>query len=311
MFTAIEVVDRLLQKLDALEEGTHHFNEEPLRPWYRHFRGEFVPKGKDSYMLGRIQKEGKDKIVVSELPIGVKTDNFRERLNKQLLSSEGELKLTRFTEQHTDRHVHFELRVPEEEVDNWVKPEILVDLGLRKLCSSKNMHLFNSYGAIKRYQTAEDILDEFFEHRLALYTKRKAHQLHKIAAKKRVAENKARFIESVVQGQLALAGRSKSEIISDVVAAGFDANAERFLEEVDVEDVLANHDLSVETNKDQFDYLLRMPLTTLSAEQVKSLRARVEELEKEENSLKRSTESEVYRRELLELRTYLVAMEVD
>jgi hypothetical protein len=37
-----------------------------------------------------------------------------------------------------------------------------------------NMMLFNSEGVIRKYDTAEDILREFYELRLGFYTKRKA-----------------------------------------------------------------------------------------------------------------------------------------
>ena len=60
--------------------------------------------------------------------------------------------------------------------------------------------LFDHNGCIKRYNSAEDILREFYDVRMDLYTKRKAYLEGMLAAESLKMDNIARFIMEKIEG---------------------------------------------------------------------------------------------------------------
>ena len=135
----------------------------PLQPWVRGFKG---PMSEDGSMRGVFRKE-KDEYVVSELPVGTWTADFRETLEKWI--SEGTAK--DFTDLSTDQEVCIRVKGVSEEV-------------LTKALSDKlkmtNMHAFNAEGVITKYDTLQDILQEYARVRLDLYAKRRESLLKEL-----------------------------------------------------------------------------------------------------------------------------------
>jgi DNA topoisomerase-2 len=84
------------------------------------------------------------------------------------------------------------------------------------------MMLFDAEGRIKRYDTPEEVLLEFFDLRLQYYELRRVALLGEATWEHRRASNKIRFILAVIQGQLVVNNRKKADIEGDLEAMGFD-----------------------------------------------------------------------------------------
>lgn len=82
--------------------------------------------------------------------------------------------------------------------------------------------LFDAEGRIKRYDTPEEVLLEFFDLRLQYYELRRVALLGEATWEHRRASNKIRFILAVIQGQLVVNNRKKADIEGDLEAMGFD-----------------------------------------------------------------------------------------
>ena len=64
--------------------------------------------------------------------------------------------------------------------------------------------LFDSYGCIKRYSSAEEILKEFYDVRLRLYKKRKDYLTGMLSAESAKLTNQARFIVEKIEGKISI-----------------------------------------------------------------------------------------------------------
>jgi DNA topoisomerase-2 len=83
------------------------------------------------------------------------------------------------------------------------------------------MHLFDSKGVIRKYETAEEILWDFFKYRKSFYVRRKKHLVSELSDEYEKITEKARFIKMVVDGELVVFKRPKVEIVNDITARGF------------------------------------------------------------------------------------------
>jgi DNA topoisomerase-2 len=103
-------------------------------------------------------------------------------------------------------------------------------------------------GKLRIFETTEDIVNYFVIFRLEYYHKRKEFLLNKMQDELNLLSNRGRFIKAILDGKLEIKGREKEELIIDIVALG--------LSKID----------------DSYDYLLRMPLWSLTKELFNKLR---------------------------------------
>jgi DNA topoisomerase-2 len=121
------------------------------------------------------------------------------------------------------------------------------------------MYLFNENLILTKYKTPVDILLEFFDLRLDYYVKRKDYITKRLQRELEILTSKARFIKEYINGDLDINKRSKDYIVS-------------VLEKLDyVKDEAS------------YDYLLRLPIYSLTLEKIKELE---EQCNKKESELK-------------------------
>ena len=205
---------------------------ESLKPWYRGFEGTVTAVSPGVYHTTGVARDAR----ITELPIGVWTDSFKDTLLKRGID---------FKESHTDRRVRFDLTGGSD------APAGLDGLdGL--LCSTvreTNMHLFSPDGTIVKYMTPADIARDWFPVRENTYAARKSHALAELAALESLATNRARFVTEIIAGDLVVCGRTEMSVAADLGAREFDA-----------------HDGG-------YGYLLGMGISSLTVEKAAKLRA--------------------------------------
>lgn len=181
-------------------------------PWYRGFKGTMVKNGGGNYeSVGIFKKINKNTIVVTELPIGTWTDDYKKFLEK--LSDNGELTfkdtgVTEFT---------VKLNKNIDEYEDLYKYLKLISGGLQ----TSNMYLFNSEGKIQKYDSPLDIIKEFYDIRLAFYEKRKKYMCSVIKKECLLLDEKARFIKMVSENQITVFKQKKSVVVEQLKENGF------------------------------------------------------------------------------------------
>ena len=281
----IDYIQAMLLKKPEAEWGA-------IEPYYRGFKGtitalaaahgKFLVKGLHTVDAAKKQ------VRVTELPVGHWTEDFKKHLESLIES--GAIK--DYVDMSTDTVVDFTITFP---ATADLTNQALVDHGtaiekLLKLCtteSTSNMHLFDSQDQLKKYGNVRDIVRDYYATRLSLYAKRKTHQLGAMAAELRVLSNKARYIQELLDGSIDLRRKRGDELTSMLQSKGYD----------------------LVENDDQYKYLLRLPMDSVSEENVQKLLKEKGQKEAHHSMLEGTSIEQLWLADLAELRTEYVKQE--
>lgn len=112
---------------------------------------------------------------------------------------------------HKDNTVDFKIKL-KDDVDSIEKSfpgGIKKKFKLSTTISANNYVLFDKFGKIKRYEDEIQILEEFYNERFDLYTKRKEHLIRVLKKEVAQLQNKQRFIKEITSGKLSIKDESK------------------------------------------------------------------------------------------------------
>ena len=129
-----------------------------------------------------------------------------------------------------------------------------------KLMTTKtmgNMYLFNHKEQLKKYECVEDIITDYFPVRWKAYQSRKAHILAGLNAKYKMLSNKARYINELLEDTLDLRRKKKDEI-------------NKIME-----------DKEYDKENESYNYLIKLPMDSVSYENVEDLLNQKQETEKQ------------------------------
>jgi len=226
-----------------------------LTPWYRGFKGLIVEAGVGKYSsIGCISGiKGSSKLEITELPIGKWTQDYKASvLDALLTASKTGISIKGYQEFHTNDQVHFVVSMTKELLEKAKKQGLHKVFRLESSIHSNNMYLFDKNYNLKLYSDVEEILDEYFETRLALYEKRKEILIGNLQKVLNRLENQIRFVRMVQDKIIDLSEHSEESLEEMMHAQGF------------VKDV-----------QESWNYLTRMPISSLSLSSTNSsIRAR-------------------------------------
>merc|ERR1719295_1526020 len=100
--------------------------------------------------------------------------------------------------------------------------EFLKDIKCISPISLTNMVLFDTEGKIKRYDNVEAILEEFYHGRLTAYSMRKKAMLKSMEHSLMKITNQAKFVVMVINEELKVSNRKKLDVVRDLRDNGFD-----------------------------------------------------------------------------------------
>mmetsp|Transcript_9591 Transcript_9591/g.17196 ORF Transcript_9591/g.17196 Transcript_9591/m.17196 type:complete len:1243 (+) Transcript_9591:36-3764(+) len=272
-----------------------------MLPWFLGFTGS-ISKSKEEgkcEVTGIASYQGEGKANITELPVKKWTQDYREFLEENLPKGEkkkdGTKLLEDYQEYHTEKTVHFELLLSPDGkslAENARSEDKLEKaLKLRSSISLNNMMLFDAEGKIKKYDSALDVLRDFAEVRMGMYDKRKAFLVARLTRETEVLSAKARFVQMVINGQIVIRRRKITDLAQELKKKGFkaiselkgeagaedkgdgDEEEEKEEDEDDEEEEGAGASAAAATKTAvrDFEYLVGMPISTLTAEKVAEL----------------------------------------
>ena len=168
-----------------------------LHPYYEGFQGKIVECGQGKYDVWGSWSRNGSKVTITELPIGVWTDQLKESLDKHEYD---------YINESSEVNVRFEIKTDDPD------DVLLKKLPLKKSLNTNNMYLFDPSGKIKKYQSAHEIVREFVKVRKELFEKRRLHLLEEIGERLEELNEKIRFIELVIKGSIEVFRKKKSDI---------------------------------------------------------------------------------------------------
>lgn len=242
-------------------------------PWYRGFKGDIEKDNDVRYVTYGIVTEGKrNNVEVSELPIGMWTDKFKDFVE----DLKADRKLSKVQNYSTPKEVKFIL----EETDNFKCN--LETLKLHSYLYTSNMVMFNEKNKLCKYKTVDEVLANFCTVRFDYYVKRKRYQIKSLETELRFLGNKERFITEVINEELLIMNQKESDIIINLKNRGYDEDPKK------------------QEDEGGYDYLLRMQVRTFTADKVRQLKNDIASTQEKLDGLRATTEQEIWLRELQE-----------
>jgi DNA topoisomerase II len=252
----------------------------PLLPWYLGFKGTITPNKEGTFQSRGVYKWVNDTTVeITELPIGVWTDDYKEMLVTMLQNNSPVLK--DFESHYTDKTVHFILKF-----FPGVREGIEMNFDTEfKMISNKNLnlnniHLYNQDGAIQKYKDTTEILKEWSKVRLLKYYERKKFLIKNMENAYEMISAKVRFIKEIVENTLDVMNKKAKVLDDELKAKGYPMLSLKI--EVDDE---TEEKVQTVSNAD-YSYLTRMPISQLTYEKKTALEKEAKELEMAIKALK-------------------------
>ena len=258
-YNPLEIINYIKLKLNG-----QTVNEKNMFvPYYEGFKGtiEKITNGK-FLVKGVYEKLGNDKIRVTELPVGYWTEDFKELLEKLIdpdVGKDGKKPQTiikDYDDMSKDINVDFTIvfakgKIQELEAENcdYNCNGIYKLLKLYTTNSTSNMHLFDANDKLQKYETIEDIIDDYYLTRLALFQTRKDYMIDAIEKELKLLSNKAKYIKEVLDDTIDLRKKKKEDIFKMLLTKGYD----------------------IIDDDNEYKYLIKMPMDSVSEENVEKL----------------------------------------
>jgi DNA topoisomerase-2 len=257
-------------------------------PYYEGFKGTIHKISEGKFLIkGRYEKVGPDKIKVTELPVGSWTEDFKELLENLIepgADKDGK-KITPvikdYDDMSRDTNVDFNITFAKGKLNELesTKADHACN-GVEKLLklfttnSTTNMHLFDAEDKLKKYEKVEHIIDDYYETRLKLYQTRKEHMIQALEKELMVLSNKSKYITEILENTIDLR-KKKSEEVNKMLK-----------------------DKSYDVVDGEYKYLTRMPMDSVTEENVDKLNKEHENKKCELESVKNTTKYQMWLSEL-------------
>jgi len=253
-----------------------------LMPYYNGFKGS-ISKVEDQ--PGKYKIEGLYQIVnatdvlVTELPVGSWTDDYKSYL-ESIIESKKKLVIRDYEDNSTDKEVNILIKFAKGVLgSSGFDLNKLLKMTITK--TTHNMHVFNSKEQLKKYHTVNELLDEFYEERMLLYEKRRQYRLKSIEAILKVITNKVNYINGLLTNELDLRGKT-GELISVMLM-----------------------EYGLDKDKESYHYLTKMPMDSVSSENVEKLKSNESQLKEEYIQLTALNANDLWSIDLDELEPFI------
>lgn len=299
MYDPLQICNTFVAKLKSVQKqkmtNTDKVSMEfpDLQPAYNNFKGTIIKLNNKSYLTkGKYYVKDYKTVVVHELPIEKWTDDYKEFLETLLVDyvppkKKGATKkvvhngvLKHYTSHSTESDVYFELEFKPEILKQWLNTDnddVNIDVFEKKLklttkVSLTNMNLFDTHSCIRTYDGVADIMSEFYDVRYDYYGRRRDHQLGVLQHELDIIKYKVQFLEAVIADEIVVAKQSKAELIAKLESLGYPQFA-----------------IGENQKTPSYNYLLTMPIYTLTTDTLDALRKQREEKETTLTALQNTT----------------------
>ena len=249
-------------------------------PYYEGFRGTINQVAETKFLFkGIYEKIGQDRIRVTELPVGYWTQDFKEHLETLIEPSVDKSGkriapiLKDYDDMSKDTTVDFTIVFQKDrlnELESSVGENNIN--GVEKLLklsstgSTTNMHLFDEEDKLKKYDKISDIIDDYYDVRLELYNVRKQYMIQALEKELLVLSNKARYIQEMLDDTIDLRKKRREQVIDMLEQKGYskidDDEEYRYLIKMTMDSVTEENVFKMNKERDDKESELHIVKTT-------------------------------------------------
>jgi DNA topoisomerase-2 len=287
-YNPLQIIDYLKNKLLNIED------EIEFIPYYEGFKGQITKISDGKFLIkGCYEKLANDKIRVTELPVGYWTEDFKELLEDLIEPGQDKdgkkiaATIKEYDDMSKDTNVDFTITFMKGKLEELEQSK--GDHGcnglekILKLCTTNtttNMHLFDANDTLHKYENVSQIIDAYYDVRLKLYQDRKNYMIEALEKELILLTNKAKYIKENLDGTIDLRKKKKEQVIEMLESKGYD--------KID--------------DDEEYKYLVKMPMDSVTEENVDKLLKDKGNKEVELKQIKNTTIHKMWSNELNNLR---------
>jgi DNA topoisomerase-2 len=249
------ISDKLQGKLRAQKSNSLH-------PYYEGFEGKIIKtENPGQYEIyGCIERLSGTKVRITEIPVGIELKSYIKTLDT--LEEKG---FIRSYIDQSEKSFQFEVSFNRGVLDSLSDDQLLNKLKLVKTVT-ENYTAIDADNRVKVFTGAKDIIDYYYNVKIDFLQKRIDHIIAKIQTEIRKMVSVYLFIQAITEDKLIINKRKKTQIVEDL---------ENFPK--------------IQKEDDSYDYLLRMPIHSLTKEKMDELMAKIKDKKQELDYYKTTT----------------------
>jgi DNA topoisomerase-2 len=312
-FNPRDIIDNLINKINDLP-----FKD--MIPWYRGFRGSIIRRTKTEYICkGSYEIIDAKSIKITEIPIGVWYDNYKEFLEKL----EADKVIKGFYGEDIDDIRYFTVEFPTASALTALHKKAKVKnvnmledkFKLVNLIKTSNMHLFNEKGIITKYNDPTQIIEQFYSIRLKFYESRREYLLRKLEHEMLILKMKVQFINEVISEDVKI-----KNIKWEKVEEQLEKRKYLKFSNLDLKKDAGGFELQIDEDegkgkeddaKKDYNYLKRMPIYSVTKEEKERLEKLLVEKKQQLEILQKTTAKQLWFSDLQALSAKLETNGID
>lgn len=261
--------------IDACVKVLSGKNPGEVKPSLNEFTGDFIQDTENNkrwVIRGKFVRVNTSTVKISELPPSMTYEKYEEILDKLV-----DDKLITSYDDNCKDNIDYTIKFTRSDLEK-LDDEKLVKLLKLEESSTEIFSTLDENGKLKIFDNTSDIIKYFVEFRLTYYHKRKQFLLDKMNRELKILSNRGRFIKAIIDGKLKVNNVAKVIIIEGIESMGLD--------KID----------------DSYDYLLRMPIYSLTKEMYEKIKEDFTTKKEEIKVLEATDPKDMYLLDLTELK---------
>lgn len=267
-FHPIQIIDNLIKLID-----NNKFKK--LKPWYKKFNGTISKIDSYSYLVTGNYNIDKSTLHITELPINKSTNDYKEFIEKLI---EDDKNYISYQNNSSDETVDFKIKFKD------IPKNIEDKFKLTTKINLTNLHAYTHKGNISKFDNILDIVKEFFHIREQGYIDRKNYMLKVYEYELSLISYKVKFIKEIIKETIVINNKTKKYI----------------------EDILTTKKYPKLGDDNNYDYLLKMNLYSLTKEKIIELEKELDNKQTLYDTLKNKHHLQIWKDELDELKIELL-----
>jgi len=249
-----------------------------MYPWYKGFKGKITKLNDDTFQTAGIYEIiDNQTIIIQELPIGVWTETYISMLDNMVSDDPKNPKRGQIIKNYQDdscgNNIDIKIVFLQGMLQKLLKNNNLATtMKLHKTIRISNMHLHIANGQIKKYSKINDILYDYFNHRLLIYDIRKKYHLQILKHELDIIKWKIKFLEYVITGKIIF-----FEKVGNKRVAKKETELINKLEQLKFPKMIINFNPNTKDDNISYDYLTKMQIISLTEEKLDNMKKLFEE----------------------------------
>lgn len=249
-----------------------------LKPWLLEFSGEWE---RDKENQNKWFAKGKYEITKNDVHITELPPDWTFEKYESYLESLIDKKIIKDYDNNSSSVVDYILKFKKDDLQELIENDKLENILKITSSSTENLTTLDENGKLKIFDCAEDIVKYFVEFRLGYYQKRKDYLIDKFNKELKNLCFKAKFIKAIIDKKLVVNNTPKQKIVDWL------------------------NDNKFEMIDGSFNYLLNMPIHSLTKERFDELMNNAKDKKKQLEEIKTREPKEMYLDDLKELKKKL------